>query len=163
MSYDMYYDQLTGQAQFFTYDGKIYTRDTEIKVSQLYIDSHSEKNKPIWPYARFLRKYTKDHVLYYEFTTCQLDLFGEWSKCIGTFAIKSSELNSAIEEIILPIEVENVEITTPEPKKDWEDNEMLWAWVIYIIVMAGGLIFKQFYIIWAIATIIFFNYRRKRL
>lgn len=163
MSYKMYYDHLTGQAQFFTYKDKIYTRDTEIKVSQSYINLHSEKNKPIWPYARFLRKYIKDNILYYEFTTCQLDLFGEWSKCIGTFAIKSSELNFAIEEIILPIEVENVQTALPTSKKDWEDNDMMWAWIIYIAVMVGSLIFKQFYIIWAIATIIFFNYRRKRL
>ena len=163
MSYNMHYDQLTGQAQFFMYQNKIYTTNTQIKVAQPYIDSHSEKDAPIWPYARFLRKYIKDNILYYEFNPCKLDLFGEWTKSTGMFAVKASELTSAIEEIILPIEVENVQITLPTSKKDWEDNDMMWAWIIYIAVMVGSLIFKQFYIIWAIATIIFFNYRRKRL
>lgn len=159
----MHYDSLTNMAQFFIYNGKIYTQHTIIKVSQSYIDAHANDKEPIWPYYRFMRKYILDNKVYYEFQICKADVLGEWLNYATSFTTYPSELKSLIEDIVVPVEVENMQIDLPKAKKDWEDSDTILAWIIYIAVMIGSLIFKQFYIIWLIATIIFFNYRRKRL
>lgn len=150
-------------SQYFYYKGKTYSSGTVIKISQAYCNAYSYRDKPIWPYAKFDRKFVKDSLEYYVFSICNIDMAGQWRKYTGSFIINTIELDAVIEQIIKPLEIKNVELVIPEQKMDWEDNNVLLLWAIYIAVMVGSLIFKQFYIIWVVATCVFIKYRKEML
>ena len=80
------------------------------------------------------------------------------------FTIEAYKIDSLIEEIIRPIEFTNTELLNFNlPKKDYEVNEMIALWIIYIAIMIGSLIFNQFYIIWIVVTFLFFKLRNEIL
>ena len=149
--------------QTFYYKEKLYSKGTVIKVSQKYTDTHLYNGMPIWKYARFERSYIKSGITYYVFDICNLDLFAEWQKYTGYFVVDITELELMIGEIVKPIEVKNITTSNREPKKDWEVEGMGVAWATYIAALAGGLIFKEFYIAWGAASYVFFKYRKEKL
>lgn len=62
-------------------------------------------------------------------------------------------------DIIEPIEVnlQPVNVDDKNCPPAW-DVEIGWIW--YILIMAVGLIFKDFWMIWIVATIIFFSWKK---
>lgn len=85
------------------------------------------------------------------------------------FVIEAFVLPNIIEEITKPIKLSQEETKAifaalaAEPKKDWEVKGIVAAWLIYIAVLIGSLIFKEFYFIWIVATYIFLKYRKEML
>lgn len=81
------------------------------------------------------------------------------------FSLHAYELEYAIEEIDKPIKLareqtEKVLDAIVTPKKDTDYPELIVMWIIYIAVMISSLIFNEFYILWIIATVIFWKLRK---
>ena len=85
------------------------------------------------------------------------------------FIIEAYKIESVINKITKPIKLtkeENEKIQEciidliEHPKTDLDYPKLLAAWIIYIIIMIASLIFNQFYIIWFVASYIFFMWRK---
>lgn len=151
-----------GHAIFFVYNEKIYTKCTVVKPSQIFVDSYKIKGEDLWTYYRLMDVIVKNGITYYHFQITRV-LDCDFYKYKTSILVNQFEIDTFVGEITIPIEVEIGKDNTPFiPKKDWEDKNMLMAWIVYIVVMIGSLIFKQFYIVWIIATIIFLKYRLDR-
>ena len=154
-----YYDD-----KYFYYKGKSYTTNTVIKLTQQYRDTHTDRGLQIWKYARFYHKNLARNEYCFNcasgyYPNVKHEDINRSSYC-GYFNIKAEELEGAIEEIIQPVPIELVPIV---PKKDWEVKSMGMLWLIYIAVLFFSLIFREFYIIWIVATYVFFKIRKETL
>lgn len=163
---------------FMYYCGKYYINGTEIILKEQYTNSHTFNGKKIWKYARFDRKTVYNGVTSYFFCATKLDWFSlqemgltlENKKDYATyFVIETFNIDSAIEEItkaIILTEKESDEIKSnitnmiEHQKTDFDYPELMMLWVVYAAVIIGSLIFKQFYIIWLIASYVFFVWRK---
>ena len=47
-----------------------------------------------------------------------------------------------------------------EKKSDFDSPVLIALWIVYILVMMGSLIFKQFYPIWPVVSYIFYEIRK---
>lgn len=170
---------------FMYYNGEYYIDDTKIAFKDKYIETNKSHGKKIWKYARFAYQITGNNQISYLFCIdkCAMhDLFemGYSVEEVKTFKrdhalqviLTASELEDAIEEITYPIKLSREETTAvnnaimdmiEHPKRDWDDPSLLALWVGYIAVMVGSLIFNQFYIIWAIASVVFYYIRKGML
>lgn len=163
---------------FMYYKGEYYVNGTEIILSDKYIEQHKYNNKKLWKQAYFHHKIINNGRTTYFFCVTNLD----WSslKKIGLdikakddyasyFIIEARDLDWAIAEITKPIKLskeENeainkaIEDVVENPKSDWDYPELRILWIAYIAVMIGSLIFNHFYILWAIASYVFFTWRK---
>lgn len=162
---------------FFYYKGDYYINDTEIILKDKYINTHQFNGKKLWKYARYDHQTVYNGCVSYFFCNSRFDWLAfhdmgldikEKANYAPYFVVSALELENAIEEITKPIKLEREETEAimqaiVEPKSDFDIPELLLMWVVYIIVMVGGLIFNQFYIIWAIATFVFFKLRKEML
>lgn len=144
----------------FQYNGIGYASNTKIQVKQHYIDSNVYNGQRIWKYARFQNRHISGEIIYCRFSKCDLDLFGESDKCCGYFLVPEKDLEMLIEEIIYPIEVKLIPV---QKKKDYESSEVMTGWVLVVLVCLISLIFKEWYLVWLCAFIIFFRWRNKKL
>ena len=165
------------------YDGDMYYNGTKVKLKDEYIKTHTFYGKKIWKYARFDNITTYNNCRGYFFcitkdSLCDLLSMGyknveERNAIVREhapyFIIPCHELHNAIEEIIVPLKVEqNLANTVQEsivnrafhPKKDSEVPGMTVLWIIYILALIGSLIFKQFYLLWIVETLLFTRYRK---
>ena len=158
---------------FFYYRGDFYINGTEITLKPEYINTHRWNGKKLWKYARYDHQTTYNGQISYFFCASKFD----WLSLNGMgldmtvrddyapyFVVSALELENAIAEITKPIKLKREETEAildniVKPKSDLEEPGLVVLWLVYIAVLIGSLIFKQFYLIWAIATIFFIKYR----
>ena len=164
---------------YMYYNGDFYLNGTEIELSDKFIEDHEKKTgERLWKYARFYGQTNKNGISYmFTRNKCTFsDLLSMGYRtveerndiqdnCKPYFVLSPFELGVAIEKIVKPLKLEREQTEAvlnniATPKSDWDYPEMCVAWIVYIVVMIGSLIFKQFYIPWIIATIIFVKYRK---
>lgn len=144
--------------KYFRFQGKTYTEKTIVRLKNEFCNTHTYNNEPIWPYARFSHKVIHDNILYYIFYPCNLG--AGWHRYAGFFLLTETQLDQAIAEIITPVPISIIE---KEYYKDWEVPNVLWMWLIYITVLFFSMIFREFYLIWIVASYVFFTTRKKML
>ena len=143
---------------FFIYNGKGYRAGTVIKLKQEYIDTHLFNGYKIWKYAYLSNKNCAQNK--YVFNQYRVYPCNKINEYAGLFLISQEELEDAIEEIIEPREVEIVPKTK---RRDWESNEVMVGWIIYIVALFASLIFREWYIAWLFGSIYFFTWRNGKL
>ena len=161
---------------FLPYNGEIYINGTEIILSDEYIKTHTYQGKKLWKYAKFGHVTTYYGQTAYFFwssrhnpLTCNmlgLDVNTLYDYACF-FIVPVSELYDAVGEItrgfkLSKEETEMVYKAYEEmiSKKDWDYPEMILAWIVYIVVLVGSLIFREYYLLWPIITYIFLKYRK---
>ena len=160
---------------FFYYKNDFYINRTEIALKTEYINTHLWNGKKLWKYARYDHQVSYNGQISYFFCASKFDWPSLNSMGLERtarddyapyFLIPAVELENAIEEIIKPIKLERKETDAileniTKPKNDLEEPGLIVLWLIYIAVLVGSLIFKQFYIIWLIATMLFVKWRKE--
>lgn len=162
---------------FFYYKGDYYINGTEIILSDQYINNHQFNGKKLWKYARYDHQTVCNGKVSYFFCRTKMD----WSSLnkmnldMNTqndyapyFVIEAFDIENAIAEITHSIKLDRKETEAVlnaivEPKRDFDNPMLMVLWVVYIAVMISSLIFNQFYIIWIVATVVFFKYRKEML
>lgn len=171
------YSTLGSPVSLFYYKEDYYYNKTEIVLADTYIKSHKFNGKPLWKYAKFDHKIMSNGKVLYFFCRCKDDWLtlrdmGIDAKTMDEYAtfftIDAFELENAIQEILKPIKMEKEKVDKVKeamitPKHDWDYPTLMFWWVIYIIAMIASLIFRQFYIIWGVASYLFFKYRKEIL
>jgi hypothetical protein len=163
MHHDMYYDY--GNApQYFIYDNKVYTHNTEIQIKQSYRDTNLFDGYKIWSSYKFQYRYMQGSVVYLTFAICNKPLSVKDTTFYAiTLIVSERDLPNVIESITKPLEVTDAVIVPYEPKKDWEVDGMGTIWCVYLLALFGSLLFKQWYLGWMFATIIFIAKRKEML
>lgn len=168
---------------FMYYKGDYYVNKTEVAFKDEFIKNKTYNGKKIWKYARFSNVTTLNNQTAYlfnrsKYSFCDLLSMGydtpeERNTCKNDYApffvLTTSEVDCAIENFTKPIKLSKEETEAinnaiidmiENPKTDWDYPEMRLLWVVYIAVLIGSLIFKEFYILWAVASYIFFTWRK---
>ena len=149
-------DKITGYIYYdtFMFQATEYPMNTVVKFK-----------KDIWRNNKLLCKYP-----FVQLVESYLDHGGthRWTYALWTYSgnIISYRTSRTPDEVLESI----IEIVNPPPHaekteyyKDSEVNGMLTGWLIYIAVMFGGIIFRDVIIIWVVATIYFFIWRKEKL
>ena len=161
----------------FYYKGDFYLRGTKVTLSDDWINSHQFQGKKPWKYMSFDSKIVDGGIVYFFFYSDKTDWMSlekmglelkDKNNYALYFSIKALDIEKAIEEITKPIkldreETEAIKQSLTEPQHDWDNNALVIAWIIYIAAMIGSLIFRQFYILWIIISIIFSQVRKDML
>lgn len=163
---------------FMYYKGEYYINGTEITLTDDYIKNNLFNEKKLWKYARFDHQTQHNGYNAYFFCAIKLDCLSLHEMNIDVnarkdyasyFIIEAYKIESVINKITKPIKLtkeENEKIQEciidliEHPKTDLDYPKLLAAWIIYIIIMIASLIFNQFYIIWFVASYIFFMWRK---
>lgn len=162
---------------FLYYKGDFYINGSEIILKDEYINSHKWNGDKLWKYARFDHQTTYNGGLAYFFCQSRSDWlsFNKLGIDYKTrddyapyFVVDTLELENLIEEFSHPIKLQHEETEAileaiVEPKRDIDNPSLMLMWLVYIAVMVGSLIFKQFYIVWGVASFLFFRYRKEML
>lgn len=164
---------------FMYYNGKYYINGTIIELSDQFINNHYRlTGEKIWKYARFYNQVIKNGRLAYSFDAAKFDYLSlrqiglnmsikkEYTPYV---VIEALELGFAIKEIIHPIvlsdreqeiidaSIKNLSYSQASPR---DSTELRLGWISYILVMIFSLIFEQFYLIWILASVIFFKWKK---
>ena len=165
------------------YKEEWYVKGAEIILTDSYIENHMFNGKKLWKYARFDHVTTKNNQTAYffcrsKYSFCDLLQMGyneaqERASCQRDYApyfvVTNSELEWAIEEFTKPLKLSKeetearnkaIEYIIEHPKRDWDYPELLVMWLVYIVVLLGSMIFREFYLIWIVATYIFYKLRK---
>lgn len=163
---------------FMYYKGDYYINGTELTLTDAYIKSKKYEGKKIWKYARFSHKINKNGSIMYFFTPTKIDWVSLYLMGLDYtaqydyapyFIISPLELSYAIEDFIKPIKLSKEETeqiqnnlmnTVMYPKRDWDYPELRLLWILYIATLIGSLIFTEFYIVWGLASFIFYQIRK---
>lgn len=159
------------------YKGKYYGKGTEVTLTPHYCNTHSSKdNKKLWQYARFGNYVSSNNTYFFSRSRCsvaELKKLGysnskeiedcQWDYA-SFFTIPASELDAAIDQIIVPRELSERTINSiiqserveKERLKSQYPFALTFYWIIYLLVLFFSLIFTEFYLIWIIATVIFY-------
>lgn len=162
---------------FFYYKGDYYINGTEIILTDEYINNHQWNGKKLWKYAKYDHQVSYNGRVAYFFCRSRCDWLSLNGVGLDTktrndyapyFVIDALDIEGAIQEFVHAIKLEQEETEAimeaiTKPKSDFDNSALMVLWLIYIAVMVGSLIFKQFYIIWAIASLLFFKYRKEML
>ena len=162
---------------FFYYKGDYYINGTEIILKDEYINTHRWNGKKLWKYARYDHQTVYNGIISYFFCASRFDWFSLGGMGLDVsiqndyapyFVVSALELENAIKEFTRPIKLKREETeaiieSIAKPKSDFDNSALLILWMVYIAVMVGSLIFKQFYIIWAVASFLFFKYRKEMI
>lgn len=162
---------------FFYYKGDYYINGTEIILTDEYINKHQWNGKKLWKYAKYDHQVNYNGRISYFFCRSKCD----WLSLNGMgldiktqndyacyFVIDALDIEKAIQEFSHPIKLERSETEAIKeaivtPKSDLDDTGVMILWIAYIVVMIGSLIFKQFYLIWIVASVLFFTWRKEML
>lgn len=166
------YKWLNGRYSYFKYKEKYYNNGTIVKLKDDYIKNNTYDGKKIYKYMRFMSREVFCEKATCEFLMSPITEFKnivkefEWlqkneEKYSREWKIDASLLNNVIDRIIEPEICNNPlkEYGWVRPETDWDHPELRFAWVVYIAVLIGSLIFKQFYLIWIVSSFIFNRYR----
>lgn len=160
--------------EFMYYNGDIYINGTEITLTDEYINNNTYNGKKIWKHAYFKCKCNPNGLNAYMFVPIKLDWLSLHHMGLDPkakddyapyFVIYAFSLDCAIEEITKPIKLTSEQTDAVmkaivEPKSDFDSPVLIGLWIVYILVMMGSLIFKQFYLIWPIVSYIFYEIRK---
>lgn len=156
--------------EFFYYKNKIYMHKTRVLLSPEYIATHLDNGCRISRHAWFDHGFINNNKSYYVFYLDRRSQTKNFNKYAPFVKIESRDIESAISEIIYPVEKpDNISIRFKglhedlTPIRDWEVPELMVAWVIFIAFLMFTLVFKQFYLIWPIAGFVFDKIRRDML
>ena len=162
---------------FFYYKGDYYINGTEIILTDEYINNHQWNGLKLWKYAKYHHQTVYNGRVAYFFCRSRSDWLalngmGLDPRVIDNYAaffvIDALDIERAIKEFTKPIKLSRAETDAIKeaivnPKSDLDNNALVALWIVYIIVMVGSLIFKQFYIIWIVASVLFFKFRKEML
>lgn len=162
---------------FFYYNGDYYINGTEIILTDRYIDRNQFNGKKLWKYAKYDHQTIYNGRVAYFFCRTRsdwlsIDKEGIDAQSINDYApyfvIEAPFLDSAIKEIIKPIKLDHTETEAimeaiVSPKSEFDNTGLVLLWIAYIAVMIGSLIFKQFYIIWVVVSLIFIKLRKEMI
>lgn len=158
---------------FFYYKGDFYINGTEIILKDEYINSHKWDGKKLWKYAKYDHQVVRNGMVAYFFCQSKTDWLSLNEMWIDEdvrlnyapyFVVEALDMENLIEGFVHPIKLKREETDAimeniANPKSDLENPELVLLWIIYIVAMVGSLIFKQFYLLWIIATIVFCKWR----
>ena len=163
---------------FMYYKGEYYINGTEFTLNDEYLKNKTFHDKKLWKYARFSHQINSAGKVMYFFDAAKIDSGSLYMMGLDAntranyapyFVISPVELDYAIGEFTKPIKLSKegrerlegaVQYMIDHPKRDWDYPELIWLWLIYIAVLVGSLIFYEFYIVWAVATIVFCTLRK---
>ena len=163
---------------FMYYKEQYYINGTVVEISESYRNTNSFNGKKIWKYARFDRQISSPNGILYFFCITNSDTLSLRSMNIDRhtineyasyFTVPAWMIENVIKTIIKPIKLSHAECKVindyilnaiENPKSDFEYQNLKIGWIVYIGVLIASLIFKQFYLIWIIATFVFFKWRR---
>jgi hypothetical protein len=163
--------------EFMYVKGECYINGSEVILSDEYIKTHTFNGLPLWKYAKFTRRTFYNNQTAFFFSISKYD----WTDFVVMgldprtrfnyapyFVVVISELDGAIKEFTNPIKLSKeetearrkaVEDMISHPKSDFDYPELIAAWLVYIGVLLATLMFRDFYLLWAIETVIFCKYR----
>ena len=163
---------------FFYYKGDYYINGTEIILTDEYANSHKCNGLKIWKYATYHHQVTYNGRVAYFFCANKMDWLSLhkigmttsdfYSEYATYFVMDALDVDRAIQEFVRPIKLSKAETDAikealVKPKSDFDNPALMVMWIIYIFVLVASLIFRQFYLIWIVASVIFFKYRREML
>lgn len=153
----------------FIYNGVAYGNGTKVSLKNSFINNYTYNGKKIWKYAWFGNRVVVNGQNMYFFSKDKTD----WNflhrnnidlripqQCCPFFLIREDLIDYAIEEITHPV---IVSVSHRVQEKDYANESVMWMWFIYVFVMIISLVFKEFYLIWIVASIIFFSWRKEKL
>ena len=174
----MIFNQPGDWSEILYYNGDYYSNGSEVMIKDEYINTHTYNGKKIWKYAYFGNKivhngqtayfFWSTRKRYIDFMELNID-YKTRGDYAPYFVVYAYELSNFIEEFTRPYKMSDEQKAEREraimymiehPKRDWDYPELLIGWIVYIGVLIGSLIFKEFYIPWAIATYAFYEYRK---
>lgn len=185
MSYTLFKPNTGGDPRsFMYYKGEYYIDGSEITLKDEYIKNHTFNGLKLWKHARFSHKAIYNNQMAYffnrsKYSLCDLLEMGyrdnkEMAACRRDYApyfvVTALELENAIESFTYPIKLSQeeqdainkaIDDMIENPKQDWDYPQMIVLWLVYIITMIGSLIFNEFYIVWVLASLIFFKLRKE--
>lgn len=149
-----WWDHLEDSLLYFTLNSTNYRNGTIVKLNETYMNKH---HPGLFGHACFNFKREEDNT--YLFYAVSLGSWKVPGRC-GWFAVKESDLSYAIAEIIRPFKVH---VHTINYKNDFHVKGLVRTWIIYLFVLFFSLVFNEFYIIWIMASFVFFTYRKAQL
>ena len=162
---------------FFYYKGDYYINGTEVVLTDEYINSHTWNGLKLWKYAKYDHQVVNNGSVAYFFCINKADRLALYAMGLDVnttknyapyFVVRAIDIDYAIQEFTKPIKLsrettEAIKEAIVTTKSDFDNGWLIVMWIVYIAVMLGSLIFKQFYIIWIIASVLFFKWRREML
>lgn len=169
---------------YMYYDGDLYMNPTGIILKDDYINTHTFHGKKPWKYYWFSHKLVNNNnqnayfFSIHKCSFCDLLAMGyrdveERNEIMKNTApyiiIPCHEIHNAIEGFTNPIKVDRKEAdilmsaaveNALHPKSDFEVPGMMGLWAVYILAMIGSLIFRQFYLLWIVETLLFVYLRK---
>lgn len=155
--------------RYFLHKGVYYGNGTKVIFTDNFVQNYTYNGKKIWKYAWFSHRIVVNGRSMYFFNRDKTD----WSflrqnnisqqepqTCCPFFVIDATLIDLAIEKITYPI---IVAASPKEKKSDWDDAQVIKMWFVYIGVLVASLVFKEFYLVWIIASILFFYWRKEKL
>ena len=158
---------------FMYYNEQYYINGTVVEISEAYRNINNFYGKKIWKYAIFDHKISSANGISYFFCITKVDELSAQRINVNEYApyftVPAWLIDSAVKTIIKPIKLSETECEAIQnglinaiqnPKYNLRYPKLRFAWMIYVIVLVVSLIFKQFYIVWIIASFIFYKWRK---
>jgi hypothetical protein len=160
------------------YKNQYYINGTIVEISDIYRDNNSFNGKKIWQYARFDHQINGPNGVLYFFCIANVDMISlrsmnmdrkDINKYSPYFTVPAWLIENVIKTIIKPIKLSQAECDAinnglinniVNRNTNCENQELKIAWILYVIILISSLIFRQFYLIWIIASFIFFKWRK---
>ena len=160
--------------EYMYYKGDFYLNGTQVEFTGEFLENNKIDGKKMCRYGEFVRQQNfSDGVGYYFRKINPYDKehridYKEFENCADGIRITAMNIEDTIKDIIRPFKLEREKTDAIlyeiiKPKSDFDYPALIVLWIVYIAVMAGSLIFKQFYIIWIIVSWVFYETRRKML
>ena len=153
--------------KYFPYNNKYYYHKTKVILRDDFVNRYTYKGKNIWKYAWFSNRFVvngKNMYLFYKeyvdwYILKQNNANQDYNQTCPYFVLEEEMLGVAIEGFTKPIVI--------EPKmlignKYLNTDTKIKGWATYIFTLFASLIFKEFYLIWIVATVIFYYYIKEK-
>ena len=149
-SIDIY--RIGGPKNYFKYKGKVYTAGTVVKFK-------SQDGKKV-KYGRFT-SYSNYDLKRFSFEVS--NNIKRNYKYGGLRTISEEELETQIQEIVIPREGMLGHTKPANKPSDWEIDGLMIGWAIYIAAMVFCAIFTQRFVGWTLGSVVFFSWRYQKI
>ena len=146
------WDGLDNSRLFFVLNSVAYRNGTVVKFNDAYMNSN---HKGKYPHGTFCYKEQDDDV--YVFYT--KSLIKQKMQC-GYFRVRGCDLENVIDEITFPF---TVTIHTVRTSNIFDIPNIGVAIFIYVLVMLFSLVFKDFILIWIVATVCIIKFCKNKM